>query len=55
MKVASVVARDVLKAGGIRLRSTKKGFGLGARILAVPEEEAGSRREPETGRRPGGS
>jgi hypothetical protein len=35
---ASVVARDVLKAGGLRLRSTKKGFGLGARILAVPEE-----------------
>jgi hypothetical protein len=38
IKVASGVARDVLKAGGIRLRSTKKGFGLGARILAVPEE-----------------
>jgi len=38
IQVASVVARDVLKAGGIRLRSTKKGFGLGARLLAVPEE-----------------
>jgi hypothetical protein len=38
VKLASVVARDVLKAGGLRLRSTKKGFGLGARILAVPEE-----------------
>ncbi len=38
---ASVVARDVLKAGGLRLRSTKKGFGLGARILAVPEAEEG--------------
>ncbi len=38
IQVASGVARDVLKAGGIRLRSTKKGFGLGARILAVPEE-----------------
>lgn len=38
INTASLVARDVLKAGGIRLRSTKKGFGLGARILAVPEE-----------------
>lgn len=38
IQIASGVARDVLKAGGIRLRSTKKGFGLGARILAVPEE-----------------
>jgi hypothetical protein len=38
VQVASVVARDVLKAGGLRLRSTKKGFGLGARLLAVPEE-----------------
>ena len=41
IKLASTVARDVLKAGGLRLRSTKKGFGLGARILAVPEEEEG--------------
>jgi hypothetical protein len=38
IKIASGVARDVLKAGGLRLRSTKKGFGLGARLLAVPEE-----------------
>jgi hypothetical protein len=38
VRSASAVARDVLKAGGIRLRSTKKGFGLGARLLAVPEE-----------------
>jgi hypothetical protein len=38
VKAASLVARDVLGAGGIRLRSTKKGFGLGARLLAVPEE-----------------
>ncbi len=38
MQLASAVARDVLKAGGLRLRSTKKGFGLGARLLAVPEE-----------------
>lgn len=38
VSLASAVARDVLKAGGLRLRSTKKGFGLGARILAVPEE-----------------
>ena len=36
---ASLVARDVLGAGGMRLRSTKKGFGLGARLLAVPEGE----------------
>jgi len=38
VSLASTVARDVLKAGGLRLRSTKKGFGLGARLLAVPEE-----------------
>lgn len=38
IKIASGVARDVLKAGGLRLRSTKKGFGLGARLLAVPDE-----------------
>ena len=41
VRFASAVARDILKAGGIRLRSAKKGFGLGARILAVPEEEEG--------------
>ncbi len=39
VKTASLVARDVLRAGGIRLRSTKKGFGLGARLFAVPAEE----------------
>ena len=37
VRFASTVARDILKAGGLRLRSTKKGFGLGARILAVPD------------------
>ncbi len=37
VNLASNVARDVLKAGGLRLRSRKKGFGLGARLLAVPE------------------
>lgn len=39
VRTASSVARDVLAAGGLRLRSTKKGFGLGARLLAVPDEE----------------
>lgn len=39
VRTASVVARDVLAAGGIRLRTTKKGFGLGARLLAIPDEE----------------
>jgi hypothetical protein len=39
VRTASLVARDVLAAGGIRIRSTKKGFGLGARLLAVPDEE----------------
>jgi len=38
MRTASAVAREVLLAGGIRLRSPRKGFGLGARLLAVPEE-----------------
>lgn len=38
IRIASGVARDVLKAGGLRLRSPRKGFGLGARILAVPDE-----------------
>jgi len=37
VKSASLVARAVLEAGGIRLRSPRKGFGLGARLLAVPE------------------
>jgi hypothetical protein len=39
VRTASLVARDVLAAGGIRLRSTKKGFGLGAKLLAVPDGE----------------
>lgn len=39
VKTASLVAREVLGAGGIRLRSTKKGFGLGSRLLNVPDEE----------------
>jgi hypothetical protein len=39
MTVACRVAREVLKAGGIRLKSLRKGFGLGARLLSVPEEE----------------
>lgn len=39
VKAAATVARDVLKAGGIRLRSLRKGFGLGARLLAVPDGE----------------
>lgn len=34
---AALLGRDVLKAAGLRLRSTKKGFGLGARILAAAE------------------
>jgi len=38
MKTAAFVARDVLAAGGIRLRNAKKGFGLGARLLAVPDD-----------------
>jgi hypothetical protein len=39
VKVASLFARDILKAGGIRLRSTRKGFGLGARLVSAPVEE----------------
>ncbi len=39
MKVACRIAREVLKAGGFRLKSLRKGFGLGARLLSVPEEE----------------
>ena len=39
VRTASLVAREVLAAGGIRLRSTKKGFGLGSRLLCVPDEE----------------
>lgn len=43
VRTASVVAREVLGAGGLSLRSTRKGFGLGARLLRVPdEEESGS-------------
>jgi hypothetical protein len=38
VKAASLVAREVLRAGGIRLRSTRKGFGLGSRLLGVPDE-----------------
>ncbi len=34
------LGRDVLKAAGLRLRSTGKGFGLGTRILAAANEEA---------------
>ena len=32
------LGRDVLKAAGLRLRSTKKGFGLGARMFAAANE-----------------
>lgn len=39
VRTASLVARDVLAAGGLRLRSTRKGFGLGARLLRVPDGE----------------
>ena len=39
VKVACGIAREVLKAGGLRLKSLRKGFGLGARLLAVPEGE----------------
>ena len=41
LKVASLVARDVLAAGGIRLRNPRKGFGLGARILSGPVDADG--------------
>ena len=41
VKVACDIAREVLKAGGLRLKSLRKGFGLGARLLAVPEGESG--------------
>lgn len=42
VKTASLVAREVLGAGGIRLRNPKKGYGLGSRLLAVPEENGGT-------------
>lgn len=42
VKTASLVAREVLGAGGIRLRSPRKGYGLGSRLLAVPEENGGT-------------
>ncbi len=41
VRAASLLARDVLKVVGLRLRSTGKGFGLGARILATADEEPG--------------
>lgn len=36
---AAQLGRDVLKAAGLRLRNARKGFGLGARMLAAAEEE----------------
>jgi hypothetical protein len=41
VRAASLVARDVLRASGMRLRSTRKGFGLGARLVGVTDEAAG--------------
>lgn len=39
VKTAALVGREVLLAGGIRLRSPKKAFGIGSRLLALPDEE----------------
>lgn len=41
---ASLLARDVLKAAGLKLRRTRKGFGLGSRLLAAAEADDVPRR-----------